>query len=110
MKNYTLPPGIVKVCAGLVQSATTEPYTAAVAKAEKDCCPNIQPEERARLAAAIKDNLTKPRHPSIAELLHKSDLHMSESTFRRAKRRFCWIIARDLGLTAVYTAGGTPKK
>ena len=26
MNNYTLPPSIVKVCAGLVQSATTEPY------------------------------------------------------------------------------------
>ena len=35
MNRYTLPPGIVKVCAGLVQGAKTEPYLSALCTAEQ---------------------------------------------------------------------------
>lgn len=113
MNRYTLPPGIVKVCAGLVQSAETEPYLSAVARAEQSVwasCPAEQLAERQRLIAAIKENLTKPRNPSIENLLHKHDLHISESTFRRTKRRFCWTIAEELGLVAARATGNTRPK
>ena len=113
MNRYTLPPGIVKVCAGLVQSAETEPYISAVAQAERSIwisCTAEQAAERQRLIAAIKENLTKPRNPSIENLLHKHDLHISESTFRRTKRRFCWIIAEELGRIAVRTTGSAHPK
>lgn len=113
MNRYTLPPGIVKVCAGLVQSAETEPYKSAIEKAERSIwtsCPAELEAERQRLIAAIKENLTKPRNPSIENLLHKHDLHISESTFRRTKRRFCWTIAEELGLVAARAACNTRPK
>ena len=59
MNNYTLPPGIVKVCAGLVQSATTEPYLSALCAAEQtlfDKYPAEQQQEARRLVAAVKVN------------------------------------------------------
>lgn len=107
MNNYSLPPGVVKVCAGLVQSASTEPYISAISAAEQSVwanCPVEQAQERYRLIEAIKENLARPRNPKIATLLLKYDLHISESTFRRTKRRFCWTIAKELNLTTFRVA------
>ena len=58
MNNYTLPPGIVKVCAGLVQSATTEPYLSALCAAEQtlfDKYPAEQQQEARRLVDICLD-------------------------------------------------------
>ena len=69
MNRYTLPPGIVKVCAGLVQGAKTEPYLSALCTAEQmifDKYPAGQQDEAHRLAAAIKVNVKHQRRNSAA--------------------------------------------
>ena len=98
MNNYTLPPSIVKVCAGLVQSATTEPYLSALCAAEQtlfDKYPAEQQQEARRLVAAVRVNIRHPRRPSAATLLRQFDLSVSESTFKRYKREYCYVLARE---------------
>lgn len=101
MNRYTLPPGIVKVCAGLVQGAKTEPYLSALCTAEQmifDKYPAGQQDEAHRLAAAIKVNVKHPRRHSVATLLRQFDLNISEKTFRRYKREYCYTLALEAGL------------
>ncbi len=99
MNNYTLPPGIVKVCAGLVQSATTEsrifPPCAPLEQTLFDKYPAEQQQEARRLVAAVKVNIRHPRRPSAATLLRQFDLSVSESTFKRYKREYCYVLARE---------------
>ena len=101
MNRYTLPPGIVKVCAGLVQGGKTEPYLSALCTAEQmifDKYTAGQQDEAHRLAAAIKVNVKHPRRPSVATLLRQFDLNISEKTFRRYKREYCYTLALEAGL------------
>lgn len=84
MNRYTLPPGIVKVCAGLVQGAKTEPYLSALCTAEQmifDKYPAGQQDEAHRLAAAIKVNVKHPRRPSVATLLPAVRLEYKRKDF-----------------------------
>ena len=111
MNNYTLPPGIVKVCAGLVQSATTEPYLSALCAAEQtlfDKYPAEQQQEARRLVAAVKVNIRHPRRPSAATLLRQFDLSVSESTFKRYKREYCYVLARESHLISDATLSSAP--
>ena len=90
-----------KVCAGLVQGAKTEPYLSALCTAEQmifDKYPAGQQDEAHRLAAAIKVNVKHPRRPSVATLLRQFDLNISEKTFRRYKREYCYTLALEAGL------------
>lgn len=101
MNDYTLPPGIVKVCAGLVQCARTEPYLSALCTAEQmlyDKYPAGQQDEAHRLVAAVKANVKHPRRPSVATLLRQFDLNISERTFKRYKREYCYTLALEAGL------------
>lgn len=112
MNKYTLPRGIVKACAGLVQAAAdVEPYKSAIENAEAKIWPSAPAEqqaERQRLLVAIKRNLTSPRSPKIDALIAEYGLHISAPTFKRYKRRFCWEFAAALHLSEIHT--GNPEK
>ena len=100
MNRYTLPPGIVKVCA-----AGTGGQNGTVSFSPVHCgtddfrqIPGGQQDEAHRLAAAIKVNVKHPRRPSVATLLRQFDLNISEKTFRRYKREYCYTLALEAGL------------
>lgn len=63
-----------------------------------DKYPAGQQDEAHRLAAAIKVNVKHPRRPSVATLLRQFDLNISEKTFRRYKREYCYTLALEAGL------------
>lgn len=99
---YDLPRGIVKMCAGAVESCTTEPYITYIAQAERVVGRNYALSEQAQqnrqqLVAAVKFSLTN-RHDYPFELLKRHyGLCVGQNLFGREKKKFCYELARLCG-------------
>ena len=103
MGKYLLPPGITKVCAGIVEGAgELEPYASYIKRAEcaigatYSADPAAQ-SERAQLVKAVKYNLVNRREYPYELLARKYGLPMSLSSFKREKCKFCFELARLCG-------------
>lgn len=99
--NYQLKAGIVKACAGIVESVTTEPYTSAVEQAGQVVGRSYAPEAEAarlRLLEAVKLNLINRKQYPIGLLRRKYNFIESEKQFQREKMRFCHAVAKRAGL------------
>lgn len=101
-KSYNLPRGIVKACAGIVESATTEPYITYITLAECMVGQNYAlteqaQENRRQLVEAVKFSLTNRRDYPFEQLRQKYSLPICYNTFGKEKKKFCYELARLCG-------------
>lgn len=102
MSKYILPSGVVKACAGIVESVAAEPYAGYIKQAETIIGVSYAGDfaaqaERARLVEAIKHNLVNRQEYSYQFLARRYNLPVSLATFKREKRRFCYELAKQCG-------------
>lgn len=100
MKTFDLPPGVVKAVAGIVQSVESEPYATALVVAEQavlDKYSAVNGKTQRHLIEAIQESLVNKRAGAVT-LIRRYELPMSERTFRRARRYYCWVVAKELGM------------
>lgn len=106
MIGYNLPRGVVKACAGIVESAAdTEPYASYIRQAEQMIGRTYGDDdsaqrERARLIEAVKLNLINRYAYPFEALARLFNLPVSLRTFQRDKRRFCFCLASLCGFTS----------
>ena len=98
MSKYTLPGGIVKACAGIVEGVTAEPYRTHIANAGRVVGENYAltesgQKERERLTEAIKLNLINRREYPFEYLARRYNLPVSLATFKREKMKYCYTLA-----------------
>lgn len=99
---HDLPRGIVRACAGLVESCTAEPYTTYISLAESVVGQNYALGEQAQknrqqLVAAVKFSLTNRRDYPFQQLKRHFGLCVGYNLFGREKKKFCYELARLCG-------------
>ncbi|MEG0899982.1 MAG: hypothetical protein RSD67_05445 [Oscillospiraceae bacterium] len=97
-----LTPGIIKICSGLLESCSTEPYKTNIAIAERiivtDCgLNNSQEVKQKNVINAIKLNLINRKENSLDNLLSLYNIDMKKSEFREEQNRFCYTLATLCG-------------
>jgi len=102
MRKYTLPRGVVKACAGIVDGVYIEPYKSYVDKALDVVGTNYEKneaaqKERMRLIEAIKYNLINRNKYPYEFLARRYSLPLSLSAFKREKKKYCYELARLCG-------------
>ena len=100
--KYTLSRGIVKACAGIVESVDAEPYRTYVIEAGRVVgvgygLEEAAQKERAKLVEAVKLNLVNRYEYPFESLARKYGLAVSYRTFRREKQKYCYELARLCG-------------
>ena len=95
MSKNTLPHGIVKACAGVVESVTEEPFRTYVTAAGRVVGVNYALDEAAQrerenLIEAIKYNLVNRYEYPYELLVRRYNLPVSLSTFKREKKKYCY--------------------
>ena len=100
--DYILDDNIVKACAGIVgASPRAEPYKTAILQAERvigaDFAPGAQ-KERRELVKAVKLNLSNRKENPFEDLRRRYDLPVCRRRFFCEKQRFCYELAKNLGM------------
>ena len=100
--NYILDGNIVKACAGIVgASPPTEPYHSAIQQAEQviglDFAPGAQ-KSRQELIKSVKLNLVNRKENPFEDLRRRYMLPVGKKQFTTEKRRFCYELAKNLGM------------
>ena len=99
MDKYKLPRGVVKACAGIVESVNREPYkfyiaNAAISVGANYALDEAAQKERAQLIEAIKLNLINRQEYPYELLVRRYGLPVSLSTFKREKMKYCYALAK----------------
>lgn len=102
MKKNILPRGIVRACAGIVESVVEEPYKTYIIEAGRVVGVNYALDdaaqwEREKLIEAIKCNLVNRYEYPYELLVRRFNLAVSLSTFKREKKKYCYELARLCG-------------
>ena len=100
---YDLPHGIVRACAGVVEALDVLPdlYKQAVARAEESVGQSFDKDAvaaRRALIAAVKLSIINQKDWPYDFLEAHYGFAVSRRTFTREKRKFCWALAKELGL------------
>lgn len=100
--NYILSGSIVKACAGIVgASPQAEPYKSAILQAEQvigtDFAPEAQ-EARQELIKSVKLNLVNRKENPFEDLKRRYSLPVGKNRFSVEKKRFCFELAKNLGM------------
>ncbi|MEG1874705.1 MAG: hypothetical protein RR185_03975, partial [Angelakisella sp.] len=103
MEEYKLKAGIVKACAGLLQSCDAPWVQAAAAQAEQvigqDYATNDTAQQnRKQLVQMVKLNLINRKEYDRELLNRQFRLQIRKDTLTQEKRRFCYEFARQLHL------------
>lgn len=97
-----LPAGIIKACAGIVESVAHEPWRSFILEAEKVIGRNYADNPaaqrtRAALVEAVKLNLVNRKDNSYERLARRYSLPIDYKAFHREKIRFCRRLAELCG-------------
>ena len=100
---YDLPHGIVRACAGVVEALDVLPdrYKQAVARAEESVGQSFDKDAvavRKALVAAVKLSIINQKDWPYDFLEAHYGFAVSRRTFTREKRKFCWALAKELGM------------
>lgn len=100
--SYLLDDNIVKACAGIVgASPQTEPYRSAIHQAEQvigtDFAPGAQ-QSRMELIKSVKLNLINRKENPFEDLRRRYMLPVGKKQFTDEKKRFCYELAKNLGM------------
>lgn len=97
-----IPHAIWRTCAGIVEAEQILPaeYRAAIANAEQAVGKNFSPNSQARmdLVEAVKLNFVNRKEWPFELLRRRYFLPISYNAFGREKKRFCFALAKELGL------------
>ena len=96
-----MPLGMLRICAGIAESADTEPYLTATALAEahvQRACTDLTESQRAGLAEAVKRNLINRKKFPVDLMCFLYELPVGRRRFALERRRFCWALLTQLGL------------
>lgn len=107
--RLTLPRGVVKACAGIVEGCHTEVYRAAIEIASRAVGSGYDRKaepQRQRLVKAVMENLINRKQNPYSVLQRRYGLCESERQFWREKRRFCYALAESLRM--IETKGKAP--
>lgn len=101
-KTKSLPPGIIKACAGLVESVRREPWRGYIIQAEdaigRNYADNPSAQRtRANLVEAVKLNLVNRKDNPYERLVRQYGLPVDYKAFHREKIRFCRRLAELCG-------------
>lgn len=100
--KYDLPRGVVRACAGLVESCPNERVAQAIKRAEQvvgtEYADNpIAQRNRQHLIHMVKGNLVNRKRFDRESMNRKYGFKVSERTLREEKYRFCYELAKILG-------------
>ena len=101
----SLRPGLLKVCAGVVEEATEEPYLAAIEAARQAVAlrnADMTPRQRISLGHAIELNLVNRKRYPVELLCCPHELPIGKKRFYMARRLFCQTLIDQLGLTDIH--------
>ncbi len=101
----SLRPGLLKVCAGVVEEATEEPYLAAIEAARQAVAlrnADMTPRQRISLGHAIELNLVNRKRYPVELLCYTHELPIGKKRFYMARRLFCQTLIEQLGLTDIH--------
>ena len=98
-EELKLKAGIVKACAGIVESAEGEPWTSYIRAAEEVVGRNYAQNDRAQrtraaLVEAVKLNLINRKAYPFELLVRRFGLPIDQKTFAKEKYRFCHKLAQ----------------
>lgn len=100
--KYDLPRGVVRACAGLVESCPNERVAQAIKRAEQVIGVNYSEnavKERQELIRAIKLNLINRKIYSYEWLRRAYGLPIGYNQFGEEKKKFCYALAKELAFT-----------
>ena len=98
-----LRPGLLKICAGIVEEATGEPYRAAIDAARRAVSragANMTPQQRVSLGRAIELNLINRKEYPVELLCYTHQLPIGKKQFYKVRRLFCQTLLEELHLMA----------
>lgn len=100
---YGMPRGIVRTCAGVLEAADVLPdrYKQAVARAEESVGQSFDNDAiaaRRALIAAVKLSIINQKGWPYDFLEAHYGFAVSRRTFYKEKRKFCWALAKELGM------------
>ena len=100
---YGMPRGIVRACAGVVEALDVLPdrYKQAVARAEESVGQSFDKDAvavRKALVAAVKLSIINQKDWPYDFLEAHYGFAVSRRTFYKEKRKFCWALAKELGM------------
>ena len=98
-----LRPGLLKICAGVVEEATGEPYRAAIDAARRAvsmASADMTQQQRVCLGRAIELNLINRKEHPVELLCYTHQLPIGKKRFYKARRLFCQTLLEELHLSA----------
>lgn len=98
----SLPPGIIKICSGLLESCKKEPYITNIAMAERMVATNYSlsdddEKKRQKIIEAIKLNLINRKEYNLADLMSVYGITMKKCELRDEQNKFCYALATLCG-------------
>ena len=97
-----IPHAIWRTCAGIVEAEQILPaeYRTAITNAEQSIGQTFSPNSQARrdLVKAVKLNFVNRKEWPFELLRRRYFLPISYNAFGREKKRFCFALAKELGL------------